>query len=64
MAIDLPPGVREELDDYDRGYLDGLAAFAIWRNGVQEVGSSGTTLRQASARFLRERGIEIPETRE
>lgn len=63
MAIDLPSDVEERLDPWERGYLEGLAAYAWWSDGVQQVGTTGTTLRQASARFLRARGHEIPEVR-
>lgn len=33
--------------DYDKGFKDGLAAFAHWHNGKQQVGTSGTSLAQA-----------------
>lgn len=32
---------------YDAGYRDGLAAFAHWKDGVQRVGTGGTTLEHA-----------------
>lgn len=34
-------------DAYARGYLDGLAAYAWWKDGVQYVGTTGRTLRAA-----------------
>jgi hypothetical protein len=34
-------------DDYDRGFRDGLAAYAWWKDGVQYVGTTGTTLVEA-----------------
>lgn len=32
---------------YDMGYIDGLSAYAWWKDGVQYVGSCGTTLVKA-----------------
>lgn len=32
---------------YKRGYEDGLAAYAHWKDGVQYVGTTGRTLRSA-----------------
>lgn len=32
---------------YDAGFRAGLSAFAWWRDGVQYVGTSGTTLEEA-----------------
>ena len=32
---------------YRQGYEDGLRAYAWWKDGVQYVGSCGTTLKQA-----------------
>jgi len=32
---------------YRKGYEDGLEAYAWWKDGVQYVGSCGTTLKQA-----------------
>lgn len=33
--------------DYVEGYIDGLTAFAWWKDGIQYVGSCGTTLESA-----------------
>ena len=33
--------------NYRRGFLDGLAAYAWWKDGVQYVGTCGTTLEKA-----------------
>lgn len=35
---------------YRAGFLDGITAYAINRNGQQEVGSTGTTLNDAKRR--------------
>lgn len=43
-------------DEYERGYLAGLWAFAWWKDGTAYVGTTGTTFVQAAERFLRERG--------
>ncbi len=34
-------------DTYDDGFIDGLAAYAWWADGVQYVGTSGRTLKEA-----------------
>ena len=43
---------QEQLDElvnlaYKRGFIDGLRAYAWWKDGKQEVGSCGTTLSDA-----------------
>lgn len=43
------------LDLYERGYLDGLVAYAWWQDGRMQAGTSGTTLAQAVRRFLEPR---------
>jgi hypothetical protein len=47
---------RDALDDYERGRVDGMWAYAWWKDGTAYVGSTGTTYAQAVDRFLRERG--------
>jgi hypothetical protein len=44
-----------------QGYLAGLRAFAWWRDGVQYVGTCGTTLRQAIERAWEKYGIQKTE---
>jgi len=34
-------------EDYKKGFIDGLNAYAWWRDGSQWVGSCGTSLREA-----------------
>ena len=34
-------------DIYKQGYIDGLTAFAWWKDGVQYVGTSQTPLKKA-----------------
>ena len=34
---------------YKQGYIDGLTCMAWWKDGVQYVGSCGTTLKEAIA---------------
>lgn len=36
-----------EMKGYDRGFMDGLRAYAINKDGKQWVGSCGTTLKEA-----------------
>ena len=43
---------QKQLDElvriaYHRGYLAGLGAYAWWKDGVQYVGTSGVTLKEA-----------------
>lgn len=44
----------KRLTEYQAGFLDGLWAYAWWKDGVALVGSTGTTYREAKERFLRE----------
>jgi hypothetical protein len=34
-------------DDYGQGFIDGITAYAWWKDGVQYVGTTGKTLKQA-----------------
>lgn len=43
------------LSDYERGYIDGLNAYAWWKGRHQHVGTCGNTLKDAIAEFLRSR---------
>lgn len=43
------------LTEYERGYVEGLGAYAWWKDGTQYVGTTGNTLRHARRRFLEER---------
>jgi hypothetical protein len=52
----ITPDERERLDTYCRGYVDGMWAYAWWKDGVAYVGSTSTTYAQAVDSFLRERG--------
>ena len=38
---------EEMKEQYKRGYIDGLVAYAHWKNGTQLVGTMGITLDQA-----------------
>ncbi len=35
------------MDVYKQAFIDGLIAYAWWKDGVQYVGTSGTTLKEA-----------------
>jgi len=37
--------------DYDRGFRDGLATFAHYKDGVQLVGTTGMTLKDADEHY-------------
>lgn len=51
-----------DLDEYERGYLDALADYSYrssqeWaENGVRYVGTTGTTFKDARKAFLDARG--------
>jgi hypothetical protein len=47
---------RERLEPYELGWIDGLWAYAWWKDGRVYVGTTGTTYAKAVDRFLRERG--------
>jgi len=47
-----PARTNVALTEYQRGYVDGLTAFAWWKSGEQFVGTSGTTLNEAIKKFL------------
>ncbi len=47
-----------ELTDYERGYLDGMFAYAWWKDGELNVGTTGRTYKQAVAKFLQAAGKE------
>jgi exonuclease VII small subunit len=34
-------------EEYRRGFIDGLKCFAFWKDGVQYIGTCGTTLAEA-----------------
>lgn len=46
----------EPLDLYERGYVEGLTAYAWWKEGRMQVGTTGTTLAQAVRQFLERPG--------
>ena len=41
-----------DLTEYQRGYLDGMWAYAWWKDGQAFVGTTGTTYRRAVEKFL------------
>lgn len=41
-----------------QGYIAGLGAYAWWKDGVQYVGSCGTTLAEAVERANREYAVD------
>lgn len=38
-----------KLAAYKLGFIDGMAAYAWWKDGTQQVGTTGRTLKQAVA---------------
>ena len=51
-VVATPARTELVLTEYQRGYVDGLTAFAWWKSGEQFVGTSGTTLKHAIKKFL------------
>ena len=49
------------MSDYDKGYRDGLAAFAHWKDGVQYVGTCGTTLHEALLTMANHEAYQPPK---
>ncbi len=37
------------MDEYKQGFIDGLTCYAWWKDGVQYVGTTGKTLKEAIA---------------
>lgn len=35
------------MEEYKRDFIDSLTAYAHWKDGLQEVGTTGTTLKKA-----------------
>jgi len=35
------------MDEYTEGFIDGMTCFAWWKDGIQYVGTTGTTLNEA-----------------
>ena len=47
---------RRTLTDYERGYIEGMFAYAFMRDGIYYLGTTGKTYRQAVRAFLDEVG--------
>lgn len=50
---------REEINIYYEGVKEGLWKYAYWKDGVQYVGTTGTTLKEAVARVDEERKQQL-----
>lgn len=37
------------MNEYKQGFIDGLTCYAWWKDGVQYVGTTGKTLKEAIA---------------
>lgn len=46
-------------DEYAKGYIEGLSAYAWFKDGTEYVGTTGSTLTEAIAAFLKERGYGV-----
>lgn len=53
-AILRRPRQELQLSEYQRGYIDGLKAFAYWKHGIQYVGTCSKTLDEAVQEFIEE----------
>ena len=47
-----------------KGYIEGLRAYAWWKDGVQYVGTCGTTLKEAIEDAEREYAVQTEDDRE
>ena len=47
-------------DDYRKGFEDGIRCFAWWKDGVQMVGTCGTTLERALSGIENRHGFSPP----
>ena len=45
--------MKEELTEYERGYIDGVQEFAVWRDGERLVGVAGVRLDEYVADWLK-----------
>jgi hypothetical protein len=52
---------RLYLNDIEVAYLDGLSAFAWWKDGTRYVGTTGTTFTQAVVEYLVPKGFSKEE---
>ena len=51
------------LSEFERGWVEGLTAYAWWRDGTEYVGTCGTTKAVAIDRFIHDRkGLTRPPT--
>lgn len=48
------------IDIYDRGYVDGVRAFAHWKDGEQFVGTAGTKMTDAILKRKDSSGYDPP----
>jgi len=44
---------RKSLTEYGKGYVDGMWAYAWWKDGTAYVGTTGRTYAQAVDEYLR-----------
>lgn len=45
------PMPRKSPEDYDRGFLHGLKAYAYMKDGVYYVGTTGRSLKEAAEKY-------------
>lgn len=55
---------RIDLTDYERGWIEGVALYAVWQSGTRYVGSTGRTFGDAVYDFLVDRGFDPDAARE
>jgi len=48
------------LTEYERGFINGMLAYAWWKDGRMQVGTGGTSLAAAVQRFLESRPPRQP----
>jgi len=57
-------GGRESLDEFERGWLEGVYLYSHMDSGTYYVGTTGRTLGEAVDKFLTERRGNLPTTPE
>jgi len=67
---EIDPRIEQELRDlehnaydagYEAGFLAGLKEYAWWKDGEEQVGSCGTTLKEAIERYKKEGSVVSPK---
>lgn len=50
-----------KIEAYEQGFLDGIKAYAWWKDGQQMVGTTGKTLKKAQENYRETWNFNIPK---